>query len=142
MVILLVRFSAQIYLVSSTLMEMRTKNALLLKFTPHSSSWMNAFRLARSALSQFVPSFGFSCLNSLLLIFKKNALSCLLRLFGATKLAKDNTGRNRAANGFGPPVRSYEHTSELQSLMRISYAVFCLKTTNTHSRQTKHHRIK
>src|SRR3546814_2905632 len=29
-------------------------------------------------------------------------------------------------------VRSEEHTSELQSLMRISYAVFCLKT-KTHS---------
>src|SRR3546814_4180585 len=27
--------------------------------------------------------------------------------------------------------RSEEHTSELQSLMRISYAVFCLKTNNT-----------
>src|SRR3546814_6505434 len=26
-----------------------------------------------------------------------------------------------------PPHRSEEHTSELQSLMRISYAVFCLK---------------
>src|SRR3546814_2287171 len=33
-------------------------------------------------------------------------------------------------------VRSEEHTSELQSLMRISYAVFCLKkkrTTTTHT---------
>src|SRR3546814_2445492 len=33
-----------------------------------------------------------------------------------------------------PATRSEEHTSELQSLMRISYAVFCLKnkkTTNT-----------
>src|SRR3546814_16177834 len=29
-------------------------------------------------------------------------------------------------------VRSEEHTSELQSLMRISYAVFCLKKTNNH----------
>src|SRR3546814_1012488 len=28
-------------------------------------------------------------------------------------------------------ARSEEHTSELQSLMRISYAVFCLKKTNT-----------
>src|SRR3546814_9150956 len=28
-------------------------------------------------------------------------------------------------------VRSEEHTSELQSLMRISYAVFCLKKNNT-----------
>src|SRR3546814_5949414 len=27
----------------------------------------------------------------------------------------------------GPSTRSEEHTSELQSLMRISYAVFCLK---------------
>src|SRR3546814_1584764 len=27
----------------------------------------------------------------------------------------------------GSPARSEEHTSELQSLMRISYAVFCLK---------------
>src|SRR3546814_10090119 len=30
-----------------------------------------------------------------------------------------------------PPVRSEEHTSELQSLMRISYAVFCLKQNKT-----------
>src|SRR3546814_1054157 len=30
-----------------------------------------------------------------------------------------------------PPTRSEEHTSELQSLMRISYAVFCLKNKNT-----------
>src|SRR3546814_4233637 len=29
--------------------------------------------------------------------------------------------------GDGRPHRSEEHTSELQSLMRISYAVFCLK---------------
>src|SRR3546814_9029938 len=38
-------------------------------------------------------------------------------------------------------IRSEEHTSELQSLMRISYAVFCLKKkknhkTNTHTQQT------
>src|SRR3546814_7520065 len=32
--------------------------------------------------------------------------------------------------------RSEEHTSELQSLMRISYAVFCLKKTN--NKQTYH----
>src|SRR3546814_3054167 len=34
--------------------------------------------------------------------------------------------------------RSEEHTSELQSLMRISYAVFCLKKKKTHhKRQNK-----
>src|SRR3546814_4767666 len=32
--------------------------------------------------------------------------------------------------GWNQPVRSEEHTSELQSLMRISYAVFCLKKKN------------
>src|SRR3546814_2280972 len=35
-----------------------------------------------------------------------------------------------ARNGYGLLVRSEEHTSELQSLMRISYAVFCLKKKN------------
>src|SRR3546814_15866366 len=34
------------------------------------------------------------------------------------------------AEAQGWPVRSEEHTSELQSLMRISYAVFCLKKKN------------
>src|SRR3546814_8326387 len=34
--------------------------------------------------------------------------------------------------------RSEEHTSELQSLMRISYAVFCLKKTNTDNAKSKH----
>src|SRR3546814_3910355 len=33
----------------------------------------------------------------------------------------------RGAGFFGAAPRSEEHTSELQSLMRISYAVFCLK---------------
>src|SRR3546814_7508821 len=34
--------------------------------------------------------------------------------------------------------RSEEHTSELQSLMSRSYAVFCLKNTNTHIEQQHH----
>src|SRR3546814_10375137 len=32
-------------------------------------------------------------------------------------------------------IRSEEHTSELQSLMRISYAVFCLKNKKTNKKQ-------
>src|SRR3546814_9310198 len=38
-------------------------------------------------------------------------------------------------------IRSEEHTSELQSLMRISYAVFCLQKKNdiTHKEYTSHH---
>src|SRR3546814_10480313 len=39
--------------------------------------------------------------------------------------------RVTARRGVSPAgVRSEEHTSELQSLMRISYAVFCLKKKN------------
>src|SRR3546814_6880153 len=34
--------------------------------------------------------------------------------------------------------RSEEHTSELQSLMRISYAVFCLKKKKKRTRQNEH----
>src|SRR3546814_9025751 len=37
----------------------------------------------------------------------------------------------RPALTMGQTFRSEEHTSELQSLMRISYAVFCLKKKNT-----------
>src|SRR3546814_3713362 len=41
-------------------------------------------------------------------------------------------GRHPIENmGDLPALRSEEHTSELQSLMRISYAVFCLKKKNT-----------
>src|SRR3546814_4741103 len=45
------------------------------------------------------------------------------RRYGA-KLARSSTWR---ADNFHIINRSEEHTSELQSLMRISYAVFCLK---------------
>src|SRR3546814_9544048 len=51
----------------------------------------------------------------------------------------DRPGRNRpgpARNG----QRSEEHTSELQSLMRISYAVFCLKKKKTIHIRTKNNR--
>src|SRR3546814_5716976 len=37
------------------------------------------------------------------------------------------TSKTMIRTGSGNPRRSEEHTSELQSLMRISYAVFCLK---------------
>src|SRR3546814_2073438 len=53
--------------------------------------------------------------------------------------AQHRSGPDRRPDGW----RSEEHTSELQSLMRISYAVFCLKkktnaknTTLTHSKAT------
>src|SRR3546814_2730866 len=60
-----------------------------------------------------------------------------------------NSGTTARSVTIGPPspneiavVRSEEHTSELQSLMRISYAVFCLKKKNNtitdHNSQMKY----
>src|SRR3546814_6989749 len=49
-----------------------------------------------------------------------------------------SAGRGAGAVGAMTDLaRSEEHTSELQSLMRISYAVFCLKKKNT-KQSTKH----
>src|SRR3546814_2352104 len=52
----------------------------------------------------------------------------LPRLFGLTGLDKAKVITERIVE------RSEEHTSELQSLMRISYAVFCLKKKRTFKR--------
>src|SRR3546814_5675254 len=47
------------------------------------------------------------------------------------------TAAGQAREKAAQTARSEEHTSELQSLMRISYAVFCLKTKNKNQRTTK-----
>src|SRR3546814_9559708 len=51
------------------------------------------------------------------------------------RMAAGRTGRRRqrsaSARAARRQVRSEEHTSELQSLMRISYAVFCLTKKKT-----------
>src|SRR3546814_4112407 len=44
--------------------------------------------------------------------------------------SRDGVRRCIIVFGIGYDDRSEEHTSELQSLMRISYAVFCLKKKN------------
>src|SRR3546814_2230409 len=76
----------------------------------------------------------------------------------AASLAADRSGKDNAvasrtipararrplpghAAGRGDATRSEEHTSELQSLMRISYAVFCLhkKKKNLTTHNIQHH---
>src|SRR3546814_3904927 len=47
-------------------------------------------------------------------------------------------GELAASAGYTYQSRSEEHTSELQSLMRISYAVFCLKKKNNLTHMTNH----
>src|SRR3546814_9672548 len=64
---------------------------------------------------------------------RKKTIGCLQHC-PKTASASPEAGVGGESDRRGP--RSEEHTSELQSLMRISYAVFCLKK-NKH-KQTKH----
>src|SRR3546814_1020729 len=53
---------------------------------------------------------------------------CLRRVFlGGCRQRPEQRGSTQQTRSDPGPARSEEHTSELQSLMRISYAVFCLK---------------
>src|SRR3546814_10832864 len=80
------------------------------------------------------------------LINAKPAVAAVREFFGSSQLSQfmDQTNplsevtHKRRVSALGPgglTRRSEEHTSELQSLMRISYAVFCLKKKI--KRQTK-----
>src|SRR3546814_8534914 len=70
-------------------------------------------------------------------------------VFGRVRLAEPvvliqhvaRLGRTRDGGHPAARMRSEEHTSELQSLMRISYAVFCLKKKNKKLITNAQHRI-
>src|SRR3546814_9340730 len=72
----------------------------------------------------------------------KDAVARLADALAATVMAQGKLAqaRNRleaAARRTDTRGRSEEHTSEIQSLMRISYAVFCLKKKNQTNHNTK-----
>src|SRR3546814_4102945 len=55
--------------------------------------------------------------------------------------AKDLASRDVVSRSMTIEIRSEEHTSELQSLMRISYAVFCLENTINHTSRVSPHKM-
>src|SRR3546814_3124354 len=58
--------------------------------------------------------------------------------YGVIEMLKSGGGSIiNTSSMYGVGARSEEHTSELQSLMRISYAVFCLKKKNN-TKQAQH----
>src|SRR3546814_6143715 len=61
------------------------------------------------------------------------SVSLLSRSRGACNPSLDIQSSFEVKNGGAANIRSEEHTSELQSLMRISYAVFCLKNKKLHN---------
>src|SRR3546814_6530966 len=65
-------------------------------------------------------------------LFRSSAPSCRGIRHGTCLRKHLPLAQQLAAATIAPPrERSEEHTSELQSLMRISYAVFCLKKKKT-----------
>src|SRR3546814_1050006 len=61
-----------------------------------------------------------------------DSLGLHLTFAAGFKLALDSGDEFFHADRIDRSLRSEEHTSELQSLKRISYAVFCLKKNNEH----------
>src|SRR3546814_10887272 len=55
---------------------------------------------------------------------------------GIREFLHERMYRHYKVNRMTSKARSEEHTSELQSLMRISYAVFCLKKKTQHIEKT------
>src|SRR3546814_4233007 len=77
---------------------------------------------------RYAPRLG----RSYLVVGGRSAAAC-------AHLSRPRRGGRRAARALHArprPQRSEEHTSELQSLMRISYAVFCLKKKKTNKKKT------
>src|SRR3546814_8691692 len=64
-------------------------------------------------------------------------IDSLGRMFRLIYFREVRLARRTGRHGIQLCLRSEEHTSELQSLMRISYAVLCLKKKN--EQQTTHH---
>src|SRR3546814_9847093 len=86
-----------------------------------SSAYVNSVKLAEGNRGGFSPSLGLAWLIS-----SEDFMSSAPNVdFLKLRLSAGIINSDQPINGFY--YRSEEHTSELQSLMRISYAVFCLK---------------
>src|SRR3546814_5980717 len=83
------------------------------------------------AATNFFRGRNFTMANKLLLSVTAVALASAA-LASSPAAAQNRQQKAQAAGDY----RSEEHTSELQSLMRISYAVFCLNKKNNESEIT------
>src|SRR3546814_10574236 len=89
---------------------------------PTSNSTVHRWRVASAAGPP--REFSSFMMRILFLPMDKHKTISILRV---NQIDGSETIRNRDNKLYGRVKRSEEHTSELQSLMRISYAVFCLK---------------
>src|SRR3546814_3766655 len=82
------------------------------------------------------------CATVILMLAGPDATDAILGR-GSDAFTRTVCGKLIVNTGTAPPAwsaKSEEHTSELQSLMRISYAVFCLKKKNKHPCKSTTHR--
>src|SRR3546814_2604053 len=98
----------------------------MIRRPPRSTRTDTLFPSRRSSDLRVQPNEAF---KDLFAIFGRNA--------GPVVLNPDRGGSLIDNHADLPARRSEEHTSELQSLMRISYAVFCLKKKKNHKKRRK-----
>src|SRR3546814_4469059 len=89
-----------------------------------------SFGLAAASVTGLLPRMGWADLTTAAVL---GMLIGVLTEYSATR------PRWRDAHEAVAAFSSDEHTSELQSLMRISYAVFCLKNKTQSNKQLTHH---
>src|SRR3546814_4180223 len=98
-------------------------------------AWRSPLRAPRRVTRGTLPP-GLAARGHAQQIYSQLSGSKSIRRSSTTSLPISNDAWRRLPTGQlaqpnrDPPSRSEEHTSELQSLMRISYAVFCLKKKN------------
>src|SRR3546814_2198759 len=106
---------------------------LMIRRPPRSTRTAHSFPTRRSSDLNYLKTGGYSAL--------RQVLEGKMDRAALIEMVKQSGLRGRGG------ARSEEHTSELQSLMRISYAVFCLKkknkTKNAHylNRSYKQYRV-
>src|SRR3546814_7159163 len=101
------------------------------------SAWHTLADLPLVVTVSIAEADAFSSWNTRLITVGASAagMAVLLALAGLWITASSRAHARMAEerDRVGAALRSEEHTSELQSLMRISYAVFCLKKKNKYS---------
>src|SRR3546814_3838270 len=90
------------------------------------SGWLRSRRLHKSVVALHPPAMQQEFRQLL-----EHDTGVLDRVKHATAVDREPHAYMHRVAGLAQQHRSEEHTSELQSLMRISYAVFCLKNTTT-----------
>src|SRR3546814_3599154 len=98
--------------------------------------------LKNISYSRFVPplSLASQTMNTASAAVKRRTKAPTRTLFERVSISCSYRRQRRSVSRFGsrpPQHRSEEHTSELQSLMRISYAVFCLQKKKNKNRITE-----